>query len=348
MESKLQSAIDSIVNVQISIESPAATGENFDQLLIVGNAPAAPKETPDVGVYASLSEVAAVGWTQGEPVYDAAAVAFSQESAPNAITIAVRKVVEESPEELEATLDRAAGYNSWYGMALAGGDDTDIKNASKWAEANSKLFAFSIKEKTNPVKDAMRSVAIFRGEKEDYSHVAWLAICFNYEPGSETWAYKTLKGISPVSLNSTEKKGLSDQYINFYHTVAGKNITDNGKTCGGEWIDVIRFRDWLVSQIQTAVFSILVKNKKIPFTDKGLVLIENQIASVLKTGQDMGGIAETTWQDDLEVPGYSVTVPRASSISASDKANRILRGITFTATLSGAIHVIEIKGSLVN
>jgi len=39
-------------------------------------------------------------------------------------------------------------------------------------------------------------------------------------------------------------------------------------------------------------------------------------------------------------------VPRAASVSTNDKANRILRDLTFSARLAGAIHVAEIKGNL--
>ena len=44
--------------------------------------------------------------------------------------------------------------------------------------------------------------------------------------------------------------------------------------------------------------------------------------------------------------GYTVNVPLAANISANQKATRILEGVTFTARLAGAIHVVDIKGQL--
>lgn len=39
-------------------------------------------------------------------------------------------------------------------------------------------------------------------------------------------------------------------------------------------------------------------------------------------------------------------VPKAANISANVKAQRVLRDVQFTARLAGAIHAMEIKGSL--
>ena len=60
-------------------------------------------------------------------------------------------------------------------------------------------------------------------------------------------------------------------------TVASKNITQGGKTGGGEWIDVIRFRDWLQNDMQVRVANLFITNPKIPYTDKGIGLIQNQM-----------------------------------------------------------------------
>ena len=80
--------------------------------------------------------------------------------------------------------------------------------------------------------------------------MAWFCKCFNYEPGSETWALKTLNLIEPAILTGTDMQNMKEQNINYYTTYAGKNVTQGGKTLGGEWIDVIRFRDWLKNDMQ--------------------------------------------------------------------------------------------------
>ena len=60
-----------------------------------------------------------------------------------------------------------------------------------------------------------------------------------------------------------------------------------------------------------------------------------------------GGIAPA--EVDIEgnlVPSYTIQVPLSMTISPNDKANRILRDVYFTARLAGAIHVVQIQGTL--
>ena len=62
-----------------------------------------------------------------------------------------------------------------------------------------------------------------------------------------------LATVSPAKLTSTFIKKLEAANFNYVITVASKNITQGGKTGGGEWIDVIRFRDWLQNDMQVRV-----------------------------------------------------------------------------------------------
>ena len=64
-------------------------------------------------------------------------------------------------------------------------------------------------------------------------------------------------------------------------------------------------------------------------------------------GKNRGGIAENELDDDNNVIlGFKISVPKAANISANVKAQRVLRDVQFTARLAGAIHAMEIKGSL--
>ena len=47
----MENQIDRLVNVQISIESQAVTGETYDRILVVGAAPVTPNETQEVAAY---------------------------------------------------------------------------------------------------------------------------------------------------------------------------------------------------------------------------------------------------------------------------------------------------------
>ena len=120
-----------------------------------------------------------------------------------------------------------------------------------------------------------------------------------------------------------------------------------GKTASGEWIDLIRFRDWLQNDMQVRVVNLLVTNKKIPYTDGGIGLVQNQMIASLKAGQQAGGIAPTEYDEDQnEIPGYVTKVPLAANLTAVQKASRKLKGVSFQARIAGAIHMVEINGNL--
>ena len=94
---------------------------------------------------------------------------------------------------------------------------------------------------------------------------------------------------------------------------ANRNVTIGGYTTSGEWIDIVRFRDWLKMEIQLNVFNVLRVNDKVPYTDKGISLIGNALNGTLQTAQNNGGIAPDEFDDDgNKYPGYVITLPSAA------------------------------------
>ena len=114
----------------------------------------------------------------------------------------------------------------------------------------------------------------------------------------------------------------------------------------GEWIDVIRFRDWLKDTIQTNMAQMMINRDKVPYTDAGIQLCVNNLRKSLQEGQNVGGIAP----DELDangdsVPGFVITYPRSVEIAPNIKASRVLE-LGFVARIAGAIHMVEINGAL--
>ena len=204
-----------------------------------------------------------------------------------------------------------------------------------------------------------RSFAVYGGGVPDveetpdenyYISLAMMAKCFGYDPGSETWGLKQLAAVYPCKLSTDMKKYCDGNYVTYFTTYAKKNVTSSmgGKVLGNEWIDTIRFRDWLKNDMQERVFNLLVLNTKVPFTDEGITAIEGKMEESLKVGQKVGGVAPTEYdEDDNEIPGYTIIVPSSASMSDAEKASRQLTGCKFTAKLAGAIQVVNINGNLV-
>ena len=75
---------------------------------------------------------------------------------------------------------------------------------------------------------------------------------------------------------------------------------------------------------------------KIPYTDSGISQIENQVREVLDQYVQRNFIEGT----------YRITVPRASSITAQKRASQLFDELTFVAQLTGAITMVDIRGTL--
>ncbi len=199
-------------------------------------------------------------------------------------------------ENIQTTLSRAKAEAGFYGICLVGfRDEETVEGAVSWAEANEKLFAFEyLDPDACPVKNLSfyRSFGLYSGEADGYEEgeqpaenqyaaLAWMAKCFGYDPGTETWHLKELASIVPSALSTARKKELEEKHINTFRRYAGCNVTFGGYTLAGEWIDVIRFRDWLKAEMQINVFNALKTNRKVPYTDAGIGLIEGKMEETL-------------------------------------------------------------------
>jgi len=278
----------------------------------------------------------------------------------------------DSPDaELEApavTISRATGMSGWYVLCTAGVDPVLYEEIAAYIETQEKMFCYTEMgffgvgkggENEPSVGNVyFRTCGIYGRESTEqadedvpeanwYMNVAWVAKWLNYTSGSETSAFKTLAAVYPSALTSTEMKALAEASLNYFITVGNKNISMNGKVIADEWADIIRFRDWQKNDMQVRVVNLFVTRPKVPYTDSGIALVQNQMIASLKSGQDAGGIAEDEFDEDGKtIPGFITSVPLAASLTASEKASRKLTKCKFKARLAGAIHFAEIKGSL--
>lgn len=359
-------SLDDIIKCDIEISKPASSDETFDTILLVVEAPtAATEDTPDITKATTISkadELLDYGFTVDSEAYKAATVAFSQSPAPSELVIYVRKKSEEAYEDIAVALSTALSQKPFYGIHLTSFKEAnDIAAMVAWAEANEKLACFEYTDIDNmPVKNTNynRTYAMFSGladgygtegqpAENKYAALALMAKCFGYEPGTETWDTKELSVIVPSALSANQKKTLESENINVLLRYGGCNVNKGGAVLSGEWIDVIRFRDWLKNRIQLNVFNVIKLNTKVPFEDSGIGMIEGAIDEALSKGQEIGGICKTSFDaNDNEIPGYTIIVPSAGDLTESERASRKLTGVKWSAKLSGAIHAVEIGGNL--
>ncbi len=272
------------------------------------------------------------------------------------------QTVSQITETIPQTMAAITRYdNDWYGWAIASRAQADILAAAAWTESVRKLFGTSIAEAGayNPESTTDTGYLLYNNNyyrtfwsyhkdaATDYPDCAVFARCFAILPGGETWALKKLAGVTADGLTETQYNAITKKNGNTFERFRNISVTQNGKVAAGEWIDVIRFRDWLQEEITVNVVNALINSDKVPYTDEGIAVIEAQIRQALELGTRRGGIAPIEYDaDGNENYGYTISVPLSSEISANQKASRILQDVTFTARLAGAIHVVEIKGSL--
>ncbi len=245
--------------------------------------------------------------------------------------------------------------SSWYGMLFGFGSKACIDAISDFAEANKKLYFAQTQDSAVitlsngadtggsqtiagllKADTKFRTALIYNAKTDAFADCAWAGVCLPLDPGSETWAFKTLAGVSVSTLTATHRTNALAKYCNIYETIAGVNVTNKGTVSGNEWIDFIRFRDWLEARMSEGIFAALAASKKIPYTDAGIAVIEGIVRSWLQAGVAVGGLAAD--------PAPEVTVPRAADVSSTDKSNRVLNNVKFDAVAAGAIQAVNISG----
>jgi hypothetical protein len=194
-------------------------------------------------------------------------------------------------------------------------------------------------------KNYDRTSFIWNDDPLDFIDGGWMGKNFPFDPGNETWKFKTLNGITADILTSSQRTAAKDKNANIYVKVGGIDITQEGVMASGEYIDIIRGVDWLQARMEERVFALLAKLPKVPFTDAGIGIIEAEIRAVLVDAINSKLIANEPFDPDLDQnEPFIVSAPRARDVSANDRANRFLPDVTFAARLAGAIHKTTIQG----
>lgn len=360
----INNPLSEIVKLTITISNPAVNTASFDSILLVAAPPTTTGKNSTAKSFAvtNVDDLDDYGYKTTDPLYIALTAIKSQANAPGSVWVVVRQKDGEtdSDEDIATTLSRAADECDFYGVNLTSYQtvQTDVASALAWVESHNKLMGLTFVDySANPVKTFTydRTFQMYGGDADAevqpevnaYEAAGLMAHCFAYTPGSETWALKELSSFVPSRLSATQKSELEENNITTYRRYAGQNITMGGKTLNGQWIDVIRFKDWLESEVSTNVFNALKSGPKTPYTDDGIALVETAVKDALSKGQKNGGIAPDEMDSNgVKTPGFTVTVPKALDLTEAQRKSRVLPDVKFTARLAGAIHSVTIDGTI--
>jgi len=227
--------------------------------------------------------------------------------------------------------------------------EQDVKDVAAWTETQKKIFFNSsgdLEILDSGVSDDIasflqnldydRTVTIYYPHSAAHTWIeaAWLGECLPYDPGSQTWMFKTLTGVAAYEITSSQRTTTLGKDCNIYTETASISMTEEGKVASTEYIDIIRGIDWLEATMSENIFSELVNTRKIPFTDEGATSIEGIVKGAL----------DEAVQNDLISDDYTTDVPLIADVSSANKLARSLPDVEFTATLQGAIHNVVING----
>jgi len=234
---------------------------------------------------------------------------------------------------------------------------SDVLEMAAVVEAESKLFftsnseaeAYNTTDATDStstlkaLKDAgyNRTACLYSAVADSvYPEAAQVGGSAPRAPGSITWAFKSLAGVTVDSLSAGEISNVKNKNGNVYTnlTASGSPAVRDGKVVSGEFIDIMRGVDWLEARLSERILSLQLNSAKIPYTDNGLALIEAEIAAQRQDGINAGLLAGS--EED------TIFIPKVRDISFNDKANRVLRGVTFEFILAGAVHLTIINGTV--
>jgi hypothetical protein len=267
--------------------------------------------------------------------------------------------------DLTALVDQDS---SWYVLLMTERTKQRVLDAAEWTETQDRMFITASSEaaildpsSSIDIMSQLQSAQYYRtavayqaNALTEYPDVAWASRVLTIQPGSETWALKRLSSVTPDNLTSTQRNtimgdgtstvGKGGNTFEYYQPQIA--LTNPGKVAAGEWMDIIRFRDYLKNLIQTNLVQLIINRDKVPYTDGGLQLLGSELKSSLRTGQQVGGIApDEVDSDNNQVPGFNTTIPLAADVDDATKASRVAN-LSFNARIAGAIHVTNITGAL--
>lgn len=286
----------------------------------------------------SLAEVIAAGFDNTTNTYKAANLIFMQKDAPAKIAVCAT-----TKAAAEWLLDEGNVTKDWRQLIVVDGDTVDHESIMTVIETlRGKMYFASLPvDDTTEIKiDAMERTVLFYCTDEDYAGVevaALVGATAGYDAGSFTYKNIILKGIVAQQLTLAQVNAIHEKGGISVVRKAGDIVTTEGKVCGGEYIDIIDSKDYVCAEIEYAGQKLLNNNKKLPYDNVGIAMIEATVLTCLKRAYNQGIIAN---KEDGS-PDYSITCLTRAEVDAGDRATRNYRGCNFSFGLAGAIHTVH-------
>jgi hypothetical protein len=268
---------------------------------------------------------------------------------------------------------QAANGGAWYSVSLDSNSSAEVVAAARYIEAtgkggkvgffNNSDWGNGVTSVTSDVFSQMQLLSLTRSFVQHnnsqllcYAGAATAGNALGRNPGTYTLAYKELTDV-PADTDTTlpEGRALAINSMtaslpgpgaksgNYYKQVSGENWLWPGSTPAGGFMDNTIAVDWLVVNIQAAIATRLSALPKTPFTDIGLQSLGDALQGVLTlaSGPQYQILVPNGQDPDRPI---AVNVPKASSLTSTQRAKRDISGLSWSAGLQGAIQTATVGG----
>lgn len=163
------------------------------------------------------------------------------------------------------------------------------------------------------------------GDTEKYKGVgALIGALGNSQPGSITWKFKKLKGITATQVNGTVVAKATEIGALMYVYKAGAAQTSEGLSTGLEYIDNLHSDDWVRAEIESSIQNLLQTTDKLPYGAQGIAQLEAAVTTVLRTATENGVILV---DPETNSGKFTVTAGSREEQAASDIASPFIQGL---------------------
>lgn len=254
-------------------------------------------------------------------------------------------------------------------------DTPEQKEFADWVESNVFKMAATLCSNSPTAYDAAddtnicfylknmgyrASDAVFSSTAQQYPEIAYITdtLSTNYalKDSTGTAKFKNAVGISPENIDETQLGVLESRNCNVFVRVGNNARTWREGTQGADtwWTDSYYGVSNLREELQVAVFNVLLRRRKVPYTIPGMGMIIGAMEKIFNRYVENGFLADRPDYDaTLETPyvtrkAYTILPTPMYLATDSERASRTAPPIGTTCYEAGAIHKVNLFIDLVN
>ncbi|MGN8233234.1 DUF3383 family protein [Priestia flexa] len=330
---------DVIVTIDL-LKPSGLTGELGKPLIIT-------QKTGDSTIknYSDIANVSPDFATTTE-AYKKAAAVLRQPNRPATLSIAT---YDPAGTDIKTPLEAIERYydQDWFFVVTAGLELTDEIGVADYVEGkNFKFYAVkTIDEESRnafKAKNYKRVIDFYHPIAEEHPDAALVGELGSQPVGENTWKFKTLTGITPISVNAAELALIHEDGAIAYVNKSGVPQTSEGIVASGDFIDLLHGQAWVKANMESAIQGVLMNNNRVTMDGRGIALLDSAANTVLQRAFNQGIIAV----DADGNPVFTVSTLSADEIPDEERAKRIYNGLSFSYKQSGGIHGANVKGQI--